>query len=263
MAGSRQEVRGLTKGHDKFDGDLGFARSVALWSSVALLGAVAFLCSLVAYMPARVVVQYTDIPASQAQLSGTVWDGQMVLEDGQLVSWVLDTSASLFGFGAVFDWRLTDFDSNLDGRLAFRPRRLVIGPVSGNLSWGTVASFMPGLAVECNIMAVLNAIVIDIGSNSHSGSGSLTTSAGNCMRLGNAGASTGAPAMVAELSQVEDALRAVLTTQADRQTPLVTARLTPADRIVLTIHREGAALVPGLPTSTDSELDLPLAVLLQ
>jgi hypothetical protein len=32
--------------------------------------------------------------------------------------------------------------------------------------------------------------------------------------------------------------------------------------VVLTIHRAGAALVPGLPDSADSELDLPFAALL-
>ena len=213
-------------------------------------------------MPVRFAVQHVDLPFLKDQLSGTIWNGLVALDGDHVLQWQVDEGASLRGLAFVIDWTLTGQGSDIDGRAALRPRKATLGPVNGDLDWRAVRSLMPDLPIGCDITASLNAVEVQIGANDRKGAGNITTTAGECARIGSVDTPTPAPAMIVALGTSQDGAEAVLTTQADRATPLLTARLTGADRVVLTIHRAGAALVPGLPDSADSELDLPLAALL-
>ncbi len=163
----------------------------------------------------------------------------------------------------VFRWTVTGRGSNLDGALAIGPRQTAVGPVDGRLDWSAVAALMPDLPIGCDMTARFDAVALRDAPQSRTGSGTITTAAGQCARIGSSGAPTPSPALNVALASVPDGVEAVVTTQADRNTPLVTARLTDTDRLVMTIHRAGAALVPGMPSAADSQLDLPLSTVLR
>lgn len=214
------------------------------------------------YMPVRFAAQQIDLPVATDRLSGTIWDGSLALEDQHALAWQIDQGASWGSLALVFDWTLTGQDSDITGVLALRPRRAQIGPVNGALDWQTIAAFMPDLPIRCDMQGAVDAVTLEITPDGRRGSGQVRTTAGQCLRIGATDAPTPAPAMDLTISPYPEGIAAVLTAQADSATPLVTARLSDADRVVLTIHRAGAALVPGMPDSADSELDLPLATLL-
>ncbi len=178
------------------------------------------------------------------------------------MDWQADGWESLRRAALVVNWTIGGPGTDLSGRIAARPGSAAIGPMSGRIGWPLVEAAMPGLPIRCTIMADVAGLTLNVARTRRSGMGGLTTTAGECARIDAAQLPTPAPALTATLGPAEEAVQAVLTTREDPRTPLVTARLTDADRVVLTIHRAGAALVPGMPSGADSELDLPLATLL-
>lgn len=215
------------------------------------------------YTPVRFAAQHIDLPIAADKLSGTIWNGQLVFAPSHGVRWHLAEGESLRRLSPVFTWTLSGPQTELDGRIALRPRRVEIGPVGGTLDWETLAQILPGLPINCDMVGRVDAVVIDLGPAERRASGRVTTTAGQCMRMSAPDMSAPAPALEVNLGTSSDGIEAVLTTQADSTTALVTVRVTPADRVVLTIHRAGAALVPGMPDGADSELDLPLTTLMR
>jgi hypothetical protein len=94
--------------------------------------------------------------------------------------------------------------------------------------------------------------------DARSGVGRVTVDQGVCNRVDGTVTQVPVPALVAEIATVDDGVEAVVKSNA---TPLVTARLTNADRALITIHAAGAAMVPGMPSSADSQLDIPMNLL--
>ena len=230
---------------------------------MVLLGVAAFAISLVVYMPARFAAQKMGVPAGLVTISGTIWDGSADFDGGHTVAWETSARESLRRMAAVVNWRLTGPGTDLTGRVSVplppRADRAVLDAVEGNVSWPLIEAAMPGLAIRCEARAKITGLHVSLEPGSRNGEGSLAAPEGTCARIDGAMPPVATPALSANLSSDVEGLVAVLTKADAPQTPLVTARLTNIDRIIVTIHAAGAALVPGMPSSADSELDLPLS----
>lgn len=230
-----------------------------------LLGVAAFAISLVVYMPARFAAQNMGVPAGSITLSGTIWNGSAGFDGDHTVTWETSGWESLRRMTAVVNWRLTGPGTDLTGRVSVplppRADRAVLDAVDGNVSWPLIEAAMPELAISCKARAKITGLRVSLEPGLRTGEGSLAAPEGSCSRIDGAVPPVPTLALAANLSSDVDGLVAVLTQADAPQTPLVTAHLTNTDRIIVTIHAAGAAMVPGMPSSADSEIDLPLSAL--
>lgn len=238
----------------------------AFWSSVLLLGIAAFAVSLVFYMPARFMAQQMNLPIESDQVSGTVWNGLAELGDAHSVTWETSGFESLRQMAMVVNWRVTGPGTDLAGRVAVpvppRADRAELDAVRGSVAWPLVAAVLPGMPIRCDASAEVADLRLTLAPGLRTGEGAITVSPGICERIDGAVPAVPTPALSASLTTGTDGLVAVVTQTDAPKTPLATARLTNADRIIVTIHAAGAAMVPGMPSSADSEIELPLAALI-
>ena len=218
-------------------------------------------------MPARFAVEQTGLASAADRVSGSVWKGTARLDGDLNLNWETSGWQSLRRMAAVVNWRLSGPGTDVAGRLSLplppRADRATIDAVQGTVSWSAIEAMLPGLPIQCDVRATINGLKLAIAPGARSGDGSVTAPFGKCVRLDGAVPSVATPALDAALSSEADGLIAVLTAQNAPQTPLVTARLTNADRIIVTIHAAGAAMVPGMPSSADSEIEMPLSALIE
>lgn len=225
-----------------------------------------FAGSLIWYMPVRFVAHQAGFPESgpmaASRLSGTIWQGRMQIDGGHEMSWTTRPGASIQALGLAADWQLAGPGTDLSGKVTIYNGGADLGAVAGVASWPLVAAALPGLPISCTGQARFAAVELRIDSAVRTGSGTVTTQAGECLRIDGQADPVAAPALHAQIKSLPDAIEVLITPQDGARVALATLRLTTTDRLVVTIHRAGAALVPGMPSTTDSELDLPLAVLL-
>ena len=238
---------------------------LALWSSVVFLGLAGFAGSLIVYMPARFAVQQAGFAFAADRVSGSIWDGTAQFDGGHTVTWETSGWESLRRMSAVVNWRLTGPGTDLTGRVALplplRADRADLDAVQGILSWPLIEAALPGLPIRCDARATITGLRLALTPGARRAEGAVTAPAGTCARLDGALPPVATPALAASLSTDVEGLMAVLTAQSQPQTPLATARLTNDDRVILTIHAAGAVMVPGMPSSADSEIEVPLSAL--
>ncbi len=217
-------------------------------------------------MPVRFAAHQAGLPDTGAmaadRLSGTIWQGQLQIDGGHEVSWTLRAADSLWALGLAADWRVTGPGTDLGGNVVLRRDGIDLGPLSGVAAWPLVDAAMPGLPISCTGHARFAAVEVQVDGPLRSGTGTVTTEAAECTRNDGASEVVPAPALHAQIATVEGAIEVLITPQDGPRVALLTAKLTTEDRVVVTIHRAGAELVPGMPSTQDSELDLPLSVLL-
>lgn len=217
-------------------------------------------------MPARFVVQQAGLSNLENRVSGTIWKGEVQLDGNHVMVWETSAMESVRRMTAVVNWRLTGPGTDLSGRVAVplpaRADRVTFDAVDGNISWPLIDAAMPGLPITCMARARISMLRVSLSGNLRTGEGSLSAPAGSCTRTDGTVEPVPTPALSATLASGADGLVAVLTPADAPQTALATGRLTNDDRIIVTVHSAGAALVPGMPSSADSEIELPLQALL-
>lgn len=218
--------------------------------------------SLVLYMPVRFAAQQAGLPVPLERLSGTLRLGQMRLDQDHRLVWKVAWQDSLTGGALTLDLTLAGPGTDLSGRVQLGPFRQQLGPVNGRLAWPLVEAIVPTADITCALSAIIQDVTLVQHRAARSGTGNLRSSEGSCMRPGVTDAPVPIPAMIVRVSPGLPDIVAAITARDAPDVPLVTGRLTDADRIMVTIHRAGAAMVPGMPSSSDSELDLPLAIFL-
>lgn len=186
----------------------------------------------------------------------------MQIDGGHEISWTAKTGASLWAFGFAADWHVTGPATDIAGEAVLWPRALKLGPMSGEAGWPLVAAILPGLPIECTGHARFAAVTLQLDRAARTAEGVVTTAAAECARVDGQQEPVPTPALHAQITTLTDAVQVLVTPQDGARVALATALLTASDRLVVTIHRAGAALVPGMPNTADTELDLPLSVLL-
>lgn len=214
-------------------------------------------------MPAQFAVQQMGFAIAPDRVSGSIWQGAAQLDEAHAVTWETSGFQSLRRMAAVVNWRITGPGTDVTGRVSVpmppRDDRADLDAVEGNVAWPLIEAAMPGLPIRCEARAKVTGLHVSLAPGLRTGDGSIVASEGNCARIDGAVPPVPTPALNANLTSNAEGLMAVLTAADAPQTPLASARLTNADRIIVTIHAAGAALVPGMPSSADSEIELPLS----
>lgn len=216
-------------------------------------------------MPARFAAKQIGLPLDTMQVSGTIWNGYARLGDAHVLSWQTSGWESLRRMAVVVNWHLEGPQTDLTGRVAVplppRADRAELDAVRGSLGWALVAAALPDLPIRCEAMAVFDGLQVNLAPGVRTGEGMISAPKGRCERRDSDMPPVPTPVLTAAINSDGEGLVAVLVQTNLPQTPLATARLTNTDRIIVTIHPAGAALVPGMPSSADSEIELPLATL--
>ena len=206
-------------------------------------------------MPVRFAAGFAGVQVDG--LSGTLWQGQAQLDAGHVATWDVAAQDSLLTRTLIFDVSVTGPQTALHGRVALTPSQAVVGPLAGQAAWPLIAAVMPGLEITCDSVADvrIGALTLTVPRR---GVGQVTVNEGFCDRVDGTVTRVPVPALVARIATADDGIEAVVTSDA---VPLVTTRITNANRALITIHAAGAAMVPGMPSSADSQIDLPLALI--
>lgn len=228
---------------------------------VSGLAVLAFLISLAATLPVSVAAGYVAPPVEINGYSGTVWNGAADLPGGHSVRWHVDLPGSLASRGLALDVVLRGPGTDLGGRVTLRGlsgRDLRIDGLSGPAAWPLVATLAPKLRIACDAAAVLRDIEITVIPGRRSGEGGLSSGPGSCTRIDRAMPPVPVPALAGRIATVPTGVRAVLTRAESLETPLAEAEITNDNLLLVTIYPEGAALVPGMPSSGETSLEFPL-----
>lgn len=203
-------------------------------------------------MPASVVRTLIALPPQVETLSGSLSRGRAGLMGGYTLDWTLYQRDVVSGrFTAKVE--LQGPDTRLEGWVAVSPFAVTAREVQGRAGAGLLALF-PRLAVEsCNSRAVVSIDSLSAKRRAFRAQGVIETSQGVCLdRNGN---EIPIPAMVMDLSTQGADVNAVLSD--DMGTTLARLAVTSERVLRVTVEPQGAALVPGMPSSAATSLAMP------
>lgn len=212
--------------------------------------------ALVVTAPASVLSRVVEIPPTVTGLAGTVWQGQAVVAGGIAAAWQVDIFGSLQSGALVADWTLTGADSRLSGRASGAPGRAEVTDVSGVAGWSLLAAAMTDLPAQCNLSARVEIEKAKLGPGVVSGRGKLTSPPMVCAT--EAG-EISVPATTTTLTPIEGGVRLVAETREDG-VRLGSVDLLARGWMIATLEPAGAQLIPGMPSSAATVVEMPLAL---
>jgi hypothetical protein len=193
------------------------------------------------------------------QLSGRVWSGRAALSGGYALDWRMLPGVLLRGrLEAAFTF--AGPDSRVEGRAVAARSGLGLADLSGRLGGGSLTLLPDLAAMRCDMRAVLSVERLSWRRGQARAAGDLGVTEGACLLPD--GRRVEVPVLHVALST--DGADALALVESDGPAPqrLAQARLTGGGRVQLRVEPEGAALIPGMPRSAPTEIDLPIAVLL-
>lgn len=228
-----------------------------LWRGTLLVifAASAYVLSLVATAPARVVERFVALPAPVEALGGTVWNGSARLAGAHRVEWRFDPRASLPALALRFDVSASGPRTRLSGVASLAPGGVEMRAVTGRAGWPLARVFAPDLAVDCTPLVTVDLQRVRVSREGIGAAGTIRTGEGEC--IPPSGAAIPVPALRADLSMTDAASRAVLT-RAEGGEPLAEAEVEGATWLRATVYPAGARLVPGLPSAAPTMLEMEL-----
>jgi hypothetical protein len=236
-------------------------RCAVRWSLVALLGLVAGLVTMAATMPVGFAVRIAGVglPAD-VRLTGTVWAGAADFAGHHRATWDSRISGSVLALAWVADLRISGPQTDLSGQVALHPRRAVVAPLRGRMGWSLIDAVMPGLEITCATTADVEIAAAEIGADGRSATGQIRLAPGLCARVDGTVIDVPLPALMADIATTPEGVGIDIVGVQTPDVPLGTLKITPDDRLRVTVFAAGAAMVPGLPSSGDSQIELPLAL---
>lgn len=200
------------------------------------------------------------MPAAITSLSGSIWHGQATLVGGHVAQWSVLPWASLGHAALVAQWSLQGPGTQLQGSASLRSNSLRASAVDGRASWRLVSALAPTLPVTCDLQArvAINEVVI-VGNTLETLDGEVRSGPALCAANG-AGASepVEVPPLRALATTDEQGPRVNVTSADDAATPLARATLSAQNTLALTLLPRGAKLIPGMPSSGETLLEIPL-----
>jgi hypothetical protein len=196
------------------------------------------------------------------RLSGTLWQGVATMQ-GHQATWDSRVWDSVTAFAWVADLRVTGPETELAGQWVLRPGRATLAPLRGRTGWALVDAAMPGLEITCATTADVDLASAMVSADARTATGQVRLAAGKCARVDGTVSDVPLPALLADIATTPDGIGVTITAMDRPGVPLGTLLVTPDDRLRVTVHAAGAAMVPGLPQSGDSQIELPLALFTQ
>lgn len=223
-----------------------------------LLGLVSYLGFLVATLPARALRHVAELPPQIVHLSGTAWNGAAMTRGGFAAGWTIDPWASVLELAVIADWTLAGPDTRLSGRARIGPGRYRLEGVSGVAGWPLVAAALSGLPFACDPNARVELERLEVDPAGFDAAGRLSTGAGVCREPPPSGAPVAVPALVGQLRSVQGGVHLGVAARERPEIALGELLVHAEGRLIVTVHPAGAALVPGMPSSGASIVEIPV-----
>ncbi len=221
------------------------------------------LVTMAATVPVGFAVRMAGVAVPEgAVLSGTVWHGGATMQGHQAV-WDSRVWESVTALAWVADLRVTGPQTDLSGQWALRPGAGTLAPLRGRMGWSLIDAVMPGLEITCATTADVDVVNVAVSPDARMATGQLRLAAGTCARVDGTVTDVPLPALLADITTTPDGVGIGITDVAASGVPLGNLLVTPDDRLRITVFAAGAAMVPGLPSSGDSQIELPLALFTQ
>jgi hypothetical protein len=230
---------------------------------VALLGLGACGVTMAATVPVGFAVRMAGVTLPEGvRLSGTLWQGAATIQ-GHQATWDSRVWDSVTAFAWVADLRATGPETELAGQWVLRPGRATLAPLRGRTGWTLVDAVMPGLEIACATTADVDLASATISADGRAATGQVRLAPGTCARVDGTVTDVPLPALLADIATTPDGVGVTIAAIDAPGTPLGNLVITPDDRLRITVFAAGAAMVPGLPQSGDSQIELPLALFAQ
>jgi hypothetical protein len=213
----------------------------------ALAGLAAYLLTLIATLPARLLLERADEPGIWLAVSGTVWNGEAALSQGHAVRWRWAPMASIANLSFSTHLEVIGADTQLKGIAAWRPSGIVITDLNGNASASLVSALAPTLPFVCDFPMQVNIDRLAFGGSAPGAAGEIMGSAGSCAtRNSSISASTAVPPLVAEATINVGGSNGWLAPRGSRSDKLITFAVTPSGKTSITVSPTASALIPGI-----------------
>ena len=222
-----------------------------LWTGLVLVLVASFAVSFAANTPARWVVQRFNLALAEDAVSGTVMHGQIALDGGFVLRWDLRPWASLRGLRLAADVTLQGPQTDIGGPVTMGLASYDIGPVAGTADAQVVGAVFPGVSLRCAGPVLAAGLRVAMTRQTITGAGTLRSDELTCRNAAQA-----IPPMRLTFTPLKTGTVAAVVAG---PLPVVTATAAGDGRLSVVLHKEGAALIPGLPSSADSSIDLPLS----
>jgi hypothetical protein len=199
---------------------------------------------------------------AEITLSGTVWHGKAVMGRHE-AAWHSRLSDSVAAWGWVADVQVRGPDTDLSGRWVVHPDGGMLAPLRGRMGWPLLETVMPGLEITCATIADVDVTRVAVSGDDRVAAGQVRLAAGTCARVDGTVTDVPLPALVADIGTTAEGVGMTISGVDAPDVPLGNLLITPDDRLRVTVFAAGAAMVPGLPSSGDSQIELPLALFMQ
>lgn len=223
-----------------------------------ILALLSYAISLAATAPASLVTRLVKMPPAVTSLSGSVWHGQAMLVGGHIARWSVMPLASLGQAALVAQWSLQGPGTQLQGNARLRTNGASVNGVGGRASWRLIAALGSTLPIACEAQARVAIEQAAFGETLETLEGELRSGPAVCAATNATSAQpVEVPPLQAVATTTADGVRVDVTTAAEA-TLLARATLNAQNTLVLTLMPAGARLVPGMPTSGETILEVPL-----
>ncbi|MEI9851832.1 MAG: hypothetical protein WDN24_14485 [Sphingomonas sp.] len=213
----------------------------------ALLGIASYAVAMVATIPASVA--FKNRPW-RAGVAGTVWNGEVGVTGGTVLSWRWAPLRSLTGLGFAADWRALGPGTDLGGQALAGLGGVALDQVSGTADAALLDVVQPGLPFACDMTGQVEFERIVAGGSAAMVAGRARSTAGSCRARGGAATALPPLILVAEKIGTESRIRIAPATQ--RLRTLIDAALRENGMVEVTVTPEGAKAMPflGVPGGT-------------
>jgi hypothetical protein len=213
----------------------------------ALTGIAAYLLTLIATLPARLLLERAEEPHIWLAVSGTVWNGEAALSHGHAVRWRWAPMASLANLSYSTHLEVLGADTELKGIAAWRPSGIVITDLNGNASATLVSALAPTLPFLCDFPMRVNIDRLAFGGSAPGAAGEIMGSAGTCAsRNSSVSASTAVPPLVAAATINVGGSNGWLAARGNRADKLISFAVTPSGKTSVTVSPTASAMIPGI-----------------
>jgi hypothetical protein len=248
---------------EEIPGGSSLMRHVMRLSFLALLGIGACIAVMALTVPLGFAARTAGfVMPVEVTLSGTVWQGKVAIGRHE-AAWDTRLWDSIMALGWVADLRVRGPDTDLAGRWVVRPNGGTLAPLRGRMGWELLEAVMPGLEITCTTTADIDVTSAAISRDARAAAGQVRLAAGTCARTDGTVTDVPLPALVADIATTADGVGMTITGVDAPEVALGALLVTPDDRLRVTVFAVGAAMVPGLPRTGDSQIELPLALFTQ
>ena len=215
-----------------------------------LTGLLVYLLTLIATLPARLLLDRAATPGIWLAASGTVWSGEAALAQGHSVRWAWAPLASLANLAFTTELTIDGAGTDLRGQASWRPSGLVVTDLKGNSSATLLSALFPNLPLFCELPMEIDLQRIALGGSRPGVDGRVRASPGSCApRSGSVGMAVPVPALVGEATISVGGSSGWVAPRSNPSAKLISFTVMPNGGTAFDVSPAGAALFPGAATT--------------